>query len=122
LTVSENDGTQFLSAAQIAQLYMKLVESDLNEQIFMALGTKFTSWADIAGIAATMSGGYTGRITPPEGEQKSASRMYGVKKMEYVFGLAFAGDEDLPDHIRWNLDWAKAIRDGREIPNPYHVW
>jgi hypothetical protein len=69
-----------------------------------------------------MYGGYTGRITPPEGEIKITPKMYGVKKMETVFGLSFTGDEDLPDHIRWNLDWARDIRDGKEIPNPYHVW
>ncbi|MDR1000592.1 MAG: NAD(P)-dependent oxidoreductase [Clostridiales bacterium] len=122
LSLSENDGTQFLSAAQIAQLYVKLVESELNDEIFLALGRKFVSWADIARIAAEMTPSYTATISPPPDEIKRTPKYYNVDKMANIFGLCFNGDEDLREHIRWNLERAAALLAGKDVHNPYHVW
>lgn len=122
VTASENDGTQFLSSAQIAQLYVKLVESQLNEEIFLALGTKFVSWAEIAQMALSLVPESTSKILTPEGEVRQEPRYYCVKKMERVFGLSFQGDEDLMDHVRWNVECARKELAGETLPDPYHVW
>jgi UDP-glucose 4-epimerase len=49
--LTKYDGTQFISANEIAQLYLKLIESDKNEEVYLALGNIFTSWERIAEIA-----------------------------------------------------------------------
>ena len=120
ITVNVMDGTQFLSAQQIAELYVKLVESDLNKECFLALGTKFVSWGDIARIAKELVPESTSEIIEV-GEKKTPS-YYGVGKMERVFGLRFDGDEDLRDHIAWNIERARKELNGEEVHNVYHVW
>lgn len=105
------DGTQFISSSQIAKLYVKLVESDLNEEIFFALGNRYITWHEIALAAREMVPQYKGTITA-HGE-KGTPEMYVVDKMKRVFGLSFDGWDDLKDHIRWNLDQAKAAKESK---------
>jgi len=120
ITVNVMDGTQFISSRQIAELYVKLVESDLNKECFLALGTKFVSWGDIARIAKELVLESTSEIIEV-GEKKTPS-YYGVGKMERVFGLRFDGDEDLRDHIAWNIERARRELNGETVHNVYHVW
>ncbi len=61
-----------------------------------ALGKNFISWYDIACMAK--------EVTP---ESKSQIIAY---------------DEDLKDHIAWNLERAKAVKEGKEVHNVLHVW
>lgn len=120
ITVNVMDGTQFISGQQIAELYVKLVESDLNKECFLALGTKFVSWGDIARMAKELVPESTSEIIET-GEKKTPS-YYGVGKMERVFGLRFDGDEDLKDHVAWNIERARRELNGETVHNVYHVW
>ncbi|MHB9294655.1 NAD(P)-dependent oxidoreductase [Pillotina sp. SPG140] len=121
ITVSQNDGTQFLSSQQIAQVYLKLVESDLNREIFLALGNGFTAWAEIAQWAVEMTGSKT-KVRYPEGEEKHKPNRVNVDKIKRVFGLSFDAVNDLKEHIRWNLDREELVLSGKEVHNVYHVW
>ena len=118
---SKNDGTQFLSSRQIAQLYLKLTESDLNEEIFFALSHNFVSWYDIACVAKEMVPESPSKIIAPD-EEEVAPSLYGVGKMERVFGLKFDAWEDLREHIAWNVERAKAEAAGQKVHNVLHVW
>lgn len=100
-----NDGTQFISSGQIAQFYLKLAESNLNEEIFFGLGNRFISWNELAKYAAEITPEYTGKITSPY--EKGDPTCYSVEKMKKVFGLSFDGWDDLKDHIKWNLEEAR---------------
>jgi nucleoside-diphosphate-sugar epimerase len=121
VTFNKFDGTQFLSGRQIAELYVKLVESDFNNETFLALGKKFVSWVEIAQIAIDLTGSSSKVIVPNADEVRKPS-YYNASKMERVFRLSFEGDEDLKDHIQWNIDRARKILEGHEVHNVYHVW
>lgn len=121
LTFNKFDGTQFLSGKQIAELYVELVESDLRNETFMALGKKFVTWADIAQIAIHLTDSSSNVIVPNADEERKPS-YYNASKMERVFGLSFEGDEDLKDHIQWNIDRARKLLAGEQIHDVYHVW
>ena len=120
LTFPAGDGTQFLSSRQIAQVYVKLVESDLNEEIFYALGSNFITWYQIACMAKEMTPGCQSRITA-EGEA-GRPNLYCVDKIHRVFGLRFDGMDDMEEHIRWNLDRARAKLNGEELHDPVHSY
>ncbi len=120
LSFSPQDGTQFLSSRQIAQLYLKLVESDLNREVFLALGSRFISWLEIARMTLALVPTSRCRITA-SGEDGEKS-LYCVDKMKRVFGLNFDGMDDLEEHILWNLDRARRIIAGESVYDPYHVW
>lgn len=120
LTFADTNGTQFISGRQIALLYADLLESDLNKEIFLALGTRFVSWAEIAQWAKEMIPGCTANIIVEKSGREPT--YYDVSKMEKVFGLSFLGDEDLKDHVAWNLERARKILAGEEVHDVYHVW
>lgn len=122
ITLSRNDGTQFLSAQQIAQVYLKLVESDLNREIFLALGRTFTTWEEIARWAIEMTPGTKTKIAYPAGELKHEPDMVNVDKIKRVFGLSFDATADLREHMRWNLDREAKVLAGEAVHNVYHVW
>lgn len=120
LTFSRNDGTQFLSSAQIAEVYVKLVESDLNEEIFFALSRNFITWYEIALAAKEMVPESKSRIIAVD--EETSHSLYSVKKIEDVFGLSFDGWDDMREHIAWNIERAKAEKEGRQVHDVYHVW
>jgi len=120
INLREHDGTQFLSSEQIAQLYLKLVESDLNEEIIFALGNNFTRWADIAQMALDMTPASTSKLLlEPEAPH---SYRYIVDKMEKLFGLSFDATDDLRDHMAWNLDRARRHLAGEDLYSHTHEY
>ena len=122
LVVSENDGTQFLASAQIAELYLHLVESELNEEIILGLGKKWTSWAEIARVAVELTPESRSRILAPEGESRREPECVSVEKMERLFGLSFDATEALREHVQWNLDRERLVLAGSPVDDVYHVW
>ena len=48
INIIKNDGTQFIHASQQAKLYLSVLESDKNEEIFLGLGEVWMSWKEIA--------------------------------------------------------------------------
>ena len=120
ITVDAMDGTQFISGRQIAQLYLKILESDLDKEVFLALGTKFVSWGDIARMTKALVPDSASEIIEAGRREKPA--YYGVEKMERVFGLRFDGDEDLQEHVAWNIDRARRALNGEPVHDVYHVW
>jgi UDP-glucose 4-epimerase len=100
----KNDGTQFISSEQIAQVYMAVLESDYNEEIFLALSSGYTTWERIARIAI---GEYPESRSTVELYDKNYSAnpmLYSVAKIKERFGLAFAGEDEIRMHVKWNLE------------------
>jgi len=100
----QHDGTQFLSSEQIAQVYMALLESDLNEEVFLALSQDFTSWERIARIALEECPESTSTIELYDQNYDPNPMLYNVEKIKREFGLEFAGEDAIREHIRWNLE------------------
>jgi len=100
----KHDGTQFLSSEQIAKVYMALLESDCNEEIFLALSANFTSWERIAQIALEEYPESQSTIELYDKGWGSDPMLYGVGKIKEKFGLEFTGEDEIRKHIRWNLE------------------
>ncbi len=115
-----NDGTQFLSGAQIALVYADLIESDLNEEIFFALGSNFITWADIAKKALELVPSSTSKIIVT-GEEHPHS-LYDVSKVKRTFGYEFDSWEGIMAHVEWNLERAKMSLEGKELYNTNHEY
>jgi UDP-glucose 4-epimerase len=106
VTLTKHDGTQFISSPEIAHLYLKLLESDKNEETYLALGTVFTTWERIAEIALEYYPESKSKIALNDLGWSAELMMYNVKKMERDFGLSFDSRKDLKEHIKWNIDEA----------------
>jgi UDP-glucose 4-epimerase len=99
----KNDGTQFISSPQIAQVYMAILERDLNEEVFLALSKDFTSWQRIAEIALEEYPQSKSTIELYDKGYDSDPMLYNVCKIKEMFGLEFTGEDEIRKHIRWNL-------------------
>jgi len=103
VTLTKHDGTQFISSGEIAQLYVKLLESDKNGEIYLALGNVFTSWEQIAKIAIELYPESKSEIALNDLGWGAQPLLYNVKKMERDFGLSFDSKKNLREHIKWNI-------------------
>jgi len=106
IELTKYDGTQFISAGEIAQLYIKLLESDKDGEIYLALGNVFTGWDNIAMTALELYPESKAEIVYKDLNWSAEPVLYNVKKMERDFGLSFDSRQDLHDHIKWNIDEA----------------
>jgi UDP-glucose 4-epimerase len=100
----KNDGTQFLSSEQIAQVYMAVLESDSNEEIYMAMAKDFTSWQRIAEIALEEYPESKSTIELYDKGYGIDPMLYGVNKIKEKFNLEFTGEQAIREHIKWNLE------------------
>jgi len=105
VVLTKHDGTQFISACEIAQLYLKLAESDKNEEVYLALADTFTSWERIAMIAKECCPSSKSEIVLNDLGWSEKPMLFDVSRMRRDFGLSFRSDgEKLREHIRWNVD------------------
>jgi UDP-glucose 4-epimerase len=102
----KHDGTQFLSAQQIAKAYVALLESDLNEQVFLTLASDYVTWERIAEIALEEYPQSTSKIELEDKGWSSTPTLYNVSKMKRGFGLEFSGEDEIRKHVKWNLEMA----------------
>jgi len=105
VVLTKHDGTQFISACEIAQMYLKLVESDKNEEVYLALADTFTSWEWIAKVAIDYCPSSKSKIVLNDLGWSEEPMLFDVSRMRRDFGLSLGGDrEKLREHIRWNVD------------------
>jgi UDP-glucose 4-epimerase len=102
--IIKNDGTQFIHASQQAQIYMKLLESDYNEEIFLGLGSEWISWKEIAQKMIALKLGCTSKIVETDMGWGDEPMLYDVQKIKDSFGLVFDAHEFLDEHIRWTFE------------------
>lgn len=122
LNIRESEGTQFLSSQQIAQLYVHLVESNLNEEIILGLGRSWTSWADIARMAIELVPESESKVVSPGGDLPGNPSRISVGKMERLFGLSFDATDALREHVRWNVERERLVLAGEPVHDVTHVW
>jgi len=116
VTISKGDGTQFLSAPNIAKVYGKILLSDCNRETFFALGSKFISWEHICQylIANTKStsnilfdnAGASEQLTPIADFDyiPDSNLSFGVNKIRDVFGFNFDDEwEHIKEHLHYLL-------------------
>ena len=106
VNLTQYDGTQFISSGEIANLYIKLLESDKDGEIYLALGNIFTSWEQIAKITLELYPESKSEIIFKDLNWSKDPVLYCVKKMERDFGFSFDSQEDLREHIKWNIEEA----------------
>ncbi|MCL2638852.1 MAG: NAD(P)-dependent oxidoreductase [Oscillospiraceae bacterium] len=107
IKITKHDGTQFLSAEQIGKAYAALLESDLNEEVFLALAANYVTWERVAEMALEEAPESTSKIELEDKGWDSTPMMYSVSKLKRVFGLEFTGEDEIRKHVKWNLEMAK---------------
>jgi UDP-glucose 4-epimerase len=104
INIIKNDGTQFIHASQQAELYMKVLESDKNEEIFLGLGEVWISWKEIAEMMISLKPGCKSKIVETDLGWSDDPMLFNVSKIKDQFGLAFDAHDFMMDHVKWTFD------------------
>jgi len=108
ITLVRNDGTQFIAATQIAQIYRSIIESDLDGETLLALGSRWISWEQIAKEALSQRPTSKSRILLEDRGYGNQPYLFDTNPIQKLFGLNFDAWPQLQEHIAWNLTQAEA--------------
>jgi UDP-glucose 4-epimerase len=98
----KHDGTQFLHAADLAEVYRKVLEDPAPFSIHHALSRDWVSWETIARLAMEEEG----RKVPVELEDRGYAAepfRFDVSALQRDYGLSFGNADRLRGHVRWQL-------------------
>lgn len=104
IEIIKNDGTQFIHASQQAKLFVTLLESDKNEEIFLGLGSVWIGWKEIAEKMIALKPGCKSKIVEKDLGWGDEPMLFDVQKIKDQFGLVFDAHEFLDGHIKWTFD------------------
>lgn len=104
INIIKNDGTQFIHASQQAELYMKVLESDNNEEIYLGLGEVWISWKEIAEMMIAQQPGTKTKIVETDLGWSENPTMYDVHKIKERFGLVFDAHQFMLEHVKWTFE------------------
>jgi len=98
----KHDGTQFLHAADLAEVYLKLLDDPAPFTVRYALSRDWVSWERIARWAMDAAG----REVPLELEDRGYGAepyRFDVSRLARELGLSFGNEERLKAHVAWEL-------------------
>lgn len=104
INIIKNDGTQFIHASQQAELYMKVLESDKNEEIFLGLGEVWMSWKEIAEMMIAQKPGTKSKVIETDLGWGDEPMLFELTKIKDQFGLAFDAHDFMLDHVKWTFE------------------
>jgi UDP-glucose 4-epimerase len=98
----KHDGTQFLHAADIAQVYLAALGHPGFFSIHYALSKDWRSWEDVARLAMAEAG-QQAAIELEDRGYGAEPYLFDVQAIQSDFGLSFGNLERLKGHLRWEL-------------------
>ncbi|MBQ9611681.1 MAG: NAD(P)-dependent oxidoreductase [Lachnospiraceae bacterium] len=113
-----NEGCQWAAGKQVADVYMAILESDVNQEIFLAVGSAFVRHAEIAEMAKELLPKSPSIITVTGEEDPWPLR--STKKIKDYFGIEYTGKEYLKDHIAWLIDQCRKEEAGEPTQDYNH--
>jgi UDP-glucose 4-epimerase len=100
ISVTKNDGTQFIWHGDLAKIYSAVLESGKNREIYYGLGANFTSWESIAHEAVKLTNSNSKVIVEDKG-WGDTPHLFDLSKIERDFGLKFDSTEQITEHLKY---------------------
>lgn len=101
IVLRAGDGTQFISAPDLARLYEAVLDSEVNRERYYGLGVPFVTWESIARQAIGLVGSPSSIRLIGEAE---APNLFNLEKIRTQFGFAFEPEPHLAEHLRYLVD------------------
>lgn len=102
----KHDGTQFIFAGDLAKLYLAVLDSDVNREVFLGLAENWVSWEMIAQRTKEGCASSSPVILKDMGWGAEPIK-FDVSKIFRQFRFQFQGWPALQEHIDWNLKQAR---------------
>jgi UDP-glucose 4-epimerase len=103
IAVTKNDGTQFIFAGDLAQLYSAVLNSNFNRKTYYGLGGKFVSWHAVALEAVRRSGSHSEIRLEDKGWSEDGL-VWDVSDMKADFGLEFDAWGRICEHLDYFIE------------------
>jgi UDP-glucose 4-epimerase len=100
IIVTENDGTQFIWAGDLAKLYVSVLEKGENRNIYFGLARNFVTWEKIAEQAIMFTGSKS-RIVKKSPEAGGPACLFTLEKIKDSFGFSFESWDRIVDHVKY---------------------
>jgi UDP-glucose 4-epimerase len=100
IEVIRYDGTQFIYAGDLATLFTAVLDSTVNKQIYLGLGTEFITWEEIARTVVAITGSKS-RILVVDKDYNKEPRYYLVDKIKKHFKLSCKARDKISEHIAY---------------------
>ena len=102
IELTKHDGTQFAWAGDLAQVYLALVEGNLNEEVFLGLSAEWVSWQRIAQEMVELTGSRS-KIKLMDLGWGAEPMLFSVDKLRTKLGITYQAYPQLSEHIKWVL-------------------
>ena len=102
ISVNKNDGTQFIWAGHLAEIYLAVLNSDVNRETYFGLSKYFISWETVARLALEMSGS-SGKLIVENEYNAVEPVVFDVTDIQREFGLSFDPMNKIREHIEYYL-------------------
>jgi UDP-glucose 4-epimerase len=100
IDVRKNDGTQFIAVADLAQVYLSILESDVDRGVYTAVSRNFTTWESCARSIVEITGSSSDIVVEPTNLDPSQGRN-DVSTIRDSFGLEFDSSAALDTHLQY---------------------
>jgi Nucleoside-diphosphate-sugar epimerases len=97
--VTKNDGTQFIWAGHLAEIYINILQQGVNRTMYFGLSKKYISWGKIAIEAIKMCHSSSKLIVEDKGWGKPI--MFDVTAIKRDFNLEFDPWEKIIEHLEY---------------------
>ncbi len=108
LRVTRYDGTQFIWAEDLAQIYIKLVESDENRVVLHGLGNRFISWEQISSRIIELTASSSQIVVEDKGWGADPA-IFDVSGIKDLWNLDFDGMVNMDEHLLYTIDKVKEM-------------
>lgn len=106
ILVVKNDGTQFIWAGDLAKLYSKVLEGQLNRKTYFGLSKSFITWQAIAQEAVKKCNSKSEIHVEDKGWSDDGV-LWDVSDMKNDFGLEFESWQKIKEHIDYYISLLK---------------
>lgn len=97
IVVAQNDGRQFIGAADLAEVYAAALAADARREVFLAVSQDLVTWEEIAREVVHQVG--SGEVVVEDTGLAPSPFLFDTRKLERTFGLAFTARAALTEHI-----------------------
>jgi UDP-glucose 4-epimerase len=97
----KNDGTQFIWAGDLAQIYTAILHSDLNRRYFTGVSAEFRTWAQVCERIVRFLGSKSEIVLEDQGRPDVKGLPIDVSQIKEAFDFEFKTDYHMEDHIQY---------------------
>ncbi len=102
IEIIKNDGTQFIYAGDLAEIYIRILNSNINRRTYFGLSKDFYSWHEVAKEAVKLANSKSNIKIIDKGYDDEPV-IFDVSEIKKDFGLEFSPSKQITEHLKYYL-------------------